>query len=732
MPLVFSSKLVRDSMRVEAEPAATSLRAQLDELLQPHGLAAREGARGRLIVVAAPRVAAAPSRRPSPVQEAPPRFEDHIEVLTAGEGSTSSPEPVGVQAIDPTVSAELPHLGEDPFRAIGALPGTTARETSSRVSVVGGRDDEVLILLDGLELLAPYHLQDFDSALSIVAPTALERAELMTSGYPAEYGDRMGGVLDLTTAAPSESQRLAAGVGLLYADVAGSGTFGHGRGGWHTSLRSGSYRLALELDGRPMDPRFWDGFGKLDYELRPGHSLRLRTLVAEDEFGLAASSSATETYGNRWANRYAWLGHAGALRPDLLVETMASVGEIERRRAGRKLEAEEQFAVEDFRALRLAGVKQRWSYEPQGPFSLAAGFELRQLASTVEYANERRLSGVLAPLRSRPSVGSTAFRGRFEFDQSGGFLSGRLRPLDTVTAELGLRHDQDSLTHENHTSPRFNLGWKPWPRSMVRLAWGWFYQSQRPNELQVEDDETELWTAALAEHRVLDLEHRFGKGGRLQIEAFERRMSRMRPRFENLFDPVTVFPELEADRVRIAAAEGLVEGLEVGYHGAEGGPFGWWLSYAWSSAREEVEGRWVPSAADQPQTLRAGWSYRARSGWSFNALWQYHTGWPTTEVTGRAVTAPDGSVTLVPVLGPRNGERLHPYHRLDLRVGRSWALSRGRLSAYLDLQNLYDRENVRGFEDFRLELGAAGEAGARSERVSWGGLLPSFGIRWAL
>ncbi len=731
LQIVFSSRVVRDSMRVETEPEGATPREILDALLRPHGLKVREGARGKLVIVPAPVLAAAPKLVPAPSQAPPPRFEERL-IVTPGEGPGSSPEPLAGTSLDRAMAAEVPRLGNDPLRSVGVLPGTAARETSSRVSVVGGRDDEVLILLDGLELMAPYHLQDFDSALSIVAPTAVESAELITSGHPAEYGDRMGGVLDLTTAAPSESHRLGVGLGLLYADLASSGSFNHDRGGWHTSLRSGSYRLALELDGRQMDPRFWDGFGKLDYQLREGHDLRFRTLVAEDEFGLAASSPEGESYGNRWLNDYVWLGHSGLLRPDLLVETIASAGEVERRRNGQNRQAGDEFTVADFRALRLAGIKQRWSYEPEGRFSLDGGFELRQLTSTVEYTNERRLSGALAPLRARPSVGSTRFDGRFDFDQGGAFLSSRIRPLETVTAELGLRHDRDSLTNESHTSPRFNLGWRPWPKSVVRFAWGWFYQSQRPNELQVEDDETELRPAELAEHRVLDFEHRFGNGGWLRAEAFERRISRTRARYENLFDPVAVFPELEEDRVRIDPRDGEAEGVEVGYHSAEGAPFAWWLSYAFSSAEEEIDGHQVPRSIDQTHGLRAGWSFRTRRGWSFNALWQYHTGWPTTEVTGREVMADDGSRTVVPVLGPLNGERLHPYHRLDLRVSRSWSLSRGRLSAYVDLQNLYDRDNVRGARDFRLELGADGQVVVRSERVSWGGLLPSFGIRWEL
>jgi hypothetical protein len=88
-------------------------------------------------------------------------------------------------------------------------------------------------------------------------------------------------------------------------------------------------------------------------------------------------------------------------------------------------------------------------------------------------------------------------------------------------------------------------------------------------------------------------------------------------------------------------------------------------------------------------------------------------------------------VELDPVLGAIRGDRMPDYHRLDLRVGREWDLRRGRLLAYLDLQNVYDRENLRGFERFGVVgLDAEDQPLVSAQPVSWGGFLPSFGLRW--
>lgn len=724
LPLVFSSKLVRPDMRVEREPAGSSPREILDAVLRPHGLRVVAGAGGRLVVVRAPSPVAAGVE--APPAQAPPSFAE--EIVVTPEAGDPLREAAGAQSVVVLETDSGPYLANDVFRVVGGLPGTTMRESSSRVNVRGGREDDVLILLDGLELLEPYHLQEFDSALSIVAPTALERADLIPNGYTAEFGDRLGGVLDLTTTAPDAGRHLSFGLGLTHADVAGSGRFAGDRGTWYGAARGGSYRLALELGGRKANPRFWDAFAKVDVAPGATHTVRVSALVAEDELGVGRAAPDDQEYHAAWANRYAWLTHHWLLRPALAAETIASVGEIERRRSASKSEPDETFVIGDARSLRVAGIKQLWRYEPDGRFSGLGGLELRELGSNVDYFNRRRLGGALAPVRSQPAIGSTVFAGRFDFNQYAAFATARLRS-DTLTSELGLRYDRDTFGDEAHLGPRFNAAWELAPRSVARLAWGWFYQSQRPNELQVEDDETQLYPAERAEHRVLQLEHQRPAGGALRIELFERRVSRSRPRFDNLFDPVSFFPELEDDRVRIAPSRAAARGVELSYRSGWARPAHWWLSYTFASSRETVGGRQVPAAVDQRHAVGAGLGYRTRQGWSFETAWTYHTGWPTTAVWARAVTDAEGTA-IEPVLGPLNAERLPSYHRLDLRVARVWGLARGHLSTYVDLQNAYDRQNVRGRTDFFFLPDDAGGASVGSAWTTWGGLLPSFGLRW--
>lgn len=731
VPVFFSNGIVRDSMRVETEPHGGSPREILDEILRPHGLRAEELA-GRLVVVAAPPVPPSTenNRRPEAEPEPLPVVQDEVDVF----GDAAQPpvagleETHGTQSIGAAETAVWPHLGNDAFRAVSLLPGAASSEASSQVHIRGSRDDEVLIVLDGLELLAPYHLQEFDSALSIVAPSFLERVELSTGGYPAEYGDRMSGVIDMKTMAPSRSRRFELGLGLLYGEASASGTLPGDDGRWYGAARGGNYHLALEVNGRGEKPSYWDTFGKLEFAPRPNQTLQLNTLAAEDDFGLDAedefgqegSGPGGEHYRSHWGNRYFWLTHGAVVGPDLFAETIASAGRVGRDRSGttESKEGEDGFAVRDARDLHFAGLKQVWRAQPGERRSFEGGAELRWLHSDIDYRKERA------------QVGTPGFQGTLDYTQAGAFLSTRLKPWTTLTADLGARYDYNGATGENHLSPRLNLAWAPRNDDVFRFAWGWYYQSQRPNELQVEDGETGLAPDEQAEHLILGYEHRRASGALLRVEAYRRRLSRLRVRYENLYDPIVLFPELSGDRVRIAPDGGLATGIEVLLRGADRGPLTWWLTYTYSSTEEEIAGRHVPRAVDQPHALRADLNYRTGSGWNFNAAWLYHTGWPTTSLTGRAVTAPDGSIGFEPVFGPYNGERLSAYHRLDARVSRGWRLPLGHLDTYVDLQNLYDRRNVRGFDQLAFELDPTGNVRVRSEEVSWGEFLPSFGIRW--
>jgi hypothetical protein len=729
LKIVFTSEVVRPEMSVVAEPRAEEPRRILAELLAPHGLEARHGPGETIVVV--PRVAAATREPAGEAPEAPPEeIALHLAeelVVTPSRLSLLRREPAAPLALSRDDILALPHLGDDPFRALSLLPGVTANDVSAEFHVRGGRRDETQILLDGQELYGTYHLHDYDDALSVVSPTSLESVDLATGGFSAARGDRMGGVLDMRTVSPTNGFRAHLGLSLLFAEIGGAGRFAAERGGWLLQARRGSTDVADRLISEE-EPRYWDAFGKLDLRLGGRGSLRANALAASDQLVLdEVSADGQKHYRTDYGNAYLWLTHQTLLTESVFLETAAAGSRVDRDRRALELEEDAQFVIRDERELEVLELRQNWGAQPAPRHELSWGLALRSWDAAYDYLGDIHFDDVLAQIRGATEI-QTFFRDRFEQEDLGAHLLDRVRAGEAVTAELGLRYDRTSATHESHLDPRVNVAWALGAGSVLRAAWGRFSQSQRPYELEVQDGETAFSPVERSEHRILGFEHLFSPeeagSAALRVEVYHREVENPRPRYENLYEPINTFPEAEPDRVQVLADRALAEGAELFWRSRLGGRFGWWLNYAWASTDDVIDGERVPRQFDQTHTVNLDVDFRPNDRWSLNLAWRYHTGWPTTPLGVVAETDEEGEVTYVPVLGPAYSERLGDYHRLDLRASRRWRQGGRVVTLFFDVQNVYDRENPAGFDyDVDEETGTI-----TPNPESWTGILPSVGV----
>ncbi len=138
---------------------------------------------------------------------------------------------------------------------------------------------------------------------------------------------------------------------------------------------------------------------------------------------------------------------------------------------------------------------------------------------------------------------------------------------------------------------------------------------------------------------------------------------------------------------------------------------------------------WVPRTLDQRHAVGLNLIYRPNSKWQISSTFQYHSGWPATESIFVVDSLPDGSLTLAREVGELNALRLPAYHRLDLRFTRNFSVGRGVLQAYLDIFNVYNRENLRSY-GFSVQV----NDGVVSTRQVGGEkllpMLPSIGFRY--
>lgn len=665
------------------------------------------------------------------LSEAPVRLADVV--VTPGHFAIMQEEPVTQQMLTAEDIQNIPHFGEDIYRAVRRLPGVSASDYSARFTVRGGDNNEVLVLLDGLELYEPFHLKDINGgALSIIDVEAIGGVNLMTGGFTAEYGNKLSGVFDINTIKPeTERHRTSLGLSLLHARVMSEGTFGNGKGHWLASARRGYFDLVMQVvePESKFRPTYYDVLGKWQYRLSNRHTFSANVLHAGDNLDLEEDGDVTNTgYGNS----YGWLGLQSFWSPQLYSHTVASVGRVRQDRralyyiSGRRnvfMEALEQ------RDLNVYAIKQDWSFGLAERHFLKWGFNLKRFAAAYDYFN------------SNPhAVGRGSNDLLFEYDttavqlnpngsEMGFYFADRMRLFAPLTVELGMRYDRASHTDDENLSPRVHAAYALGKATVLRLGWGRFYQAQGLQELQAQDGDADFYPAELAEHRVLGVEHQFENGVNLRVEAYQKRLSQLRPRYHNLSNSLEFFPEVDGDRVRLEPERGDARGVEVFAKRDAGGKLAWWASYAYAIAEDEILGQKVLRNFDQRHTIYLDATYRPAPRWRVNVAWQYHTGWPYTPATVEPAQYPDGTRYYRTVYGKLNSERYPAFHSMDVKVSRYFDAGQGRVNVFLEFINFYNRGNVKNyyFEDFLLPNGEiAFEQGADL----WLPRLPSIGVSW--
>lgn len=625
-----------------------------------------------------------------------------------------------------------PQIGEDVFRLVGRLPGVTASDFSAAFRVRGGANEELLVTLDGLPLVEPYHLKDFDGALSIVDAGAVDGLALSAGGFGAEYGDRLTGVLDVRTREPdTDHARTELALTLTALRGTSRGTFGDGRGSWLLSARLGFLDYALRMAGEERDdfhPRYGDLFGKLTWRPTPEHRLSLHFLRADDR--LRFQSDPTEPLlVSGYGSGYVWGSWRAQLGDRLEATTLLSLGRLRWDRRGDRFSTFHSLPdlkIRDRRSYRVATFRQDWSWAPLEELLLSWGAELRHGAASYEYFRmERLLLGDRHQTYTREDTLALALSPAGT--DAGLYLSQRARPWRALTVEGGLRLDVQGRTGGSQVSPRLSAALQLDPSTTLRGAWGLYSQAQGVHELQVQDGEDELAPAERAEQRVVGVERRLG-GVMARLEAYDRRQGVVRPRWSGVDHALELFPEIGPDRRLIAPTSARAEGLELLVERAilpSDARLTWSASYALARSTEMVDGRSVPRPLDQRHTAGVEVGYRLGDSWRVSGAWVYHSGWPSTTVDYAADTLGE-LVLLKRVFGPRNGSRQPAYQRMDLRVTRAFDLGGSRLTAFVDIFNILDRRLDTG----QLPPPPFDTIRPRDRFDQWLPRVPSFGLTW--
>ena len=727
-PLVYGSNLVTPEILVENEPQARSPLEIAREILRPHGLTLTPRD-GLYIVVRS---------RDLPQQSA------SVNPLPAPKASDNKPAPpletVNVSAsryvlqassqfyIDQHAIQALPDLGEDPLRATHRLPGTAASGLSSKSHFRGGEHNETAIYLNGVQLFEPFHIRDYHSIFSSIDASAIAGVEAYTGGFPAAYGDHMSGVLALESQHSDSPRHTELGLSIYNTSVLHRGHNQERDWDWLVSARESNLDLILNPD--LGEPQYFDVFTQLGHRFSDRASLSFNALYARDSVTVITETDPEELErsDSDTENRQFWLRLENQWSPDLFSATVFSYGSFNNLRVAQMNDPDKMIArVRDDRDAEVWALKQDWLWSFWPGHDVHWGVEFRDQKASYHYSGSAVYDGLLAQIpglaNPRVNIVDAAPAG----NGLSVYLSDRWSWTDATWVQFGLRWDRQTWTQPGSTdqlSPRLGLLHRLDENTDLRFSWGRYQQSQAIQRLQVEDGISVFFAPQRSDHYIAGLRRRFENGYRFRAEIFWKDYEDLKPRFENLFDPLALIPELAPDRVRLDPEGAEARGLELSLEYRGAGNVEWWLVYTLSEATDRIQGVNQPRGWDQRHALQAGVSWN-NGPWEIGAAINAHSGWPTTPLS--VVFDPDEE-DLIPVPGERNSATLGTFFTLDFRVSREFDVKKGRLSAFLEVSNATNRNNACCF-DYDVDDEIDPPQLDRSEDY-WVPVIPAIGLLW--
>ncbi|MDE0129806.1 MAG: TonB-dependent receptor [Gammaproteobacteria bacterium] len=656
-----------------------------------------------------------------------PRIEELL--VTAERKALREQSQVSRHALDAAEIEAMPTFGDEALRATFNLPGVSSIGVGAMPHVRGGMRNETLVLFDGAVLVEPFHLEDFQGVFSVLDPQIIEELNLHTGGFPARYGNRMSGVLDIEAAAVPPGTG-----GSITFSFLNTGVFAHGgadRGAprWLFSLRRGNLDvLTRRINPKVGLPNYADGYGRLEWELEGGRRLALAALIYNNDIEFVDSNSGIgEQADSHYYNAQTWLRYERDWPSGMETESLLSARIYRNHRYGEANFADPWAgggAVNDRRNFRDLNFSHRAALQ-WGGVAAELGASLGYVQGEYEYAASTRSTALAAALGAQRHP-RHAIRSSPRGLKGQAYGSARFKPRPRIAVEAGLRWDYQgytSGTRRHQLNPRLSLGVELRTGTVLRLAAGVFSQAQEIHELQVEDGLDSFQHPQQAHHFVVSLMQRYSTLGlSVEIAAYRKNFRRPALRYENLFNPLVLLPEIAADRIAVEPSEARAAGVELTLRWEPSAQLQGWLSLAQSMAEDQLGGQWIKRHWNQSYALAAGAIWNGDS-WSASAAMRVHPGWHSTRLP--AAIAPGQRLDL-----QWNESRLRRFVSVDLRLSRSWDWESHALSVFIEAVNVLDRKNIGGIDYTLSASDSLAVYDVASEDVAVLPYAPSLGFRW--
>lgn len=266
-----------------------------------------------------------------------------------------------------------------------------------------------------------------------------------------------------------------------------------------------------------------------------------------------------------------------------------------------------------------------------------------------------------------------------------------LKPLPNLLLLPGVRVDRFGRVRQTVAQPRATARWRLVDTLTIKGGVGLFAQEPDYDETDRVFGNPAL-KAERAIHYSAGVEYKPRPWITLDVTGFYKTLS-------DLVSPAAAQPITALDTATPRynnGGRGRVVGLEVLARHEFTRRFSGWLAYTLSRAVRTDNGSDEERlfSFDQTHILTAIGTYVLPRNWSIGGRFRLVTGNPITPYIGGTFNATNNEYD--PISGRVNSRRLGSFHQLDLRLDKRWVYRSWMLTAYLDVQNIYNRANPEG------------------------------------
>ncbi len=587
----------------------------------------------------------------------------------------------------------IPGTQGDAFKVVQNLPGVARGAAASGFLVVrGSAPQDTIINVEGVRIPLIYH---FGGVYSVINTDMLDSIDFYPGGYQVRYGRQTGGLINARLATPRSDERWS---GYIESNIYHTGFFLKGPLTKDTSFAIAARRsyidaiLALPPVAKNLPltlaPRYWDYQAKLDHRFSDRTNMTL--------FWFGTDDSLTAVLPDPPA---AFPDARGGLETRTTFHTL--MGILRHRGDGWNATTTIGASLGGFNAsfgdlFRFDLFTREYTLRHDmtigtGPVQLRPGLDILCNPFTIEvYSPPLTSTGERGTGGGNPPVGVRNVLAKQE-----GILVSPAAHFDTV---LKLRPDLEvvpgirldlfrGISGGEALTPRMNVRWSATDQWTLKGSSGEMVQRPQPQDLGNRFGNPNLLPFRSFENAA-GFEWKAGPTVDLDVQVFRKDLRQL-----------VVYPQGVLPTPPQNLGTGRIIGAEVLLRHKPVGRFFGWVAYTMQRAVRQ-DGPEKPERLfgwDQTHILTALGSYKLPGNWEIGARFRLVTGSPITPV--RTAVYNESSDTYTRVQSDQLlSERLPAFHQLDLRIDKKIVFDRWLLNLYLDVQNVYNRQNPEGLQ----------------------------------